>query len=118
MDLAIGWEPMTRREIIDQLDIRQGGRWYSWRPRPSATIETKQIIEHSSNMRMVPANNEVERTISKIKQDQRIRIDGWLVEAKDPDWWKGRSSLRRTDTCDGACELVYVGRVEIEGAYP
>lgn len=118
LDLAIGWGPMTQSQVIDQLDIQQGGRWYTWRTRPGASIETKQIIEYSSNMHMVPANDTVARTLSKVKQGQRVRLDGWLVEAKDPDGWKWRSSLRRTDTGDGACELVYVCRVEIEGSYP
>ena len=119
LDLAIGWGPMTKAETIEQLDITQGGRWYGWRTKENATIQNKDIIEHSSNMHMIPANDKIARTLSKVRAGNRVRLDGWLVEASEPSSpWKWRSSLRRNDTGDGACEVFYVCRVEIEGSYP
>ena len=45
--------------------------------------------------------------MARVREDQRVRIEGWLVEAKSSNssW---RSSTTREDTGDGACELIYV----------
>jgi hypothetical protein len=42
-----------------------------------------------------------------VREGERVRIDGWLVEAHAPDGWRWRSSLSRDDTGAGACEVVY-----------
>jgi hypothetical protein len=119
MDLALGWGRMTQGNVLQQLDIRQSGRWYSWRYEGQPPLPVKEISSHSSNMHIVPADERVARTLAKIDKDDRVRLEGWLVEIDDPQArWKWRSSLRRDDTGDGACELVYVCAVTIEGKYP
>ncbi|MDN8986103.1 hypothetical protein Q0P28_14495, partial [Staphylococcus aureus] len=37
-DLALGWGVMSKKEVLDQIDISQGLRWYSysWRGNPPA----------------------------------------------------------------------------------
>jgi hypothetical protein len=52
-----------------------------------------------------------------VRAGDRVRIEGWLVEATAPDGWRWRSSLTREDTGNGACELVYVCAIEV-GAGP
>jgi hypothetical protein len=37
-----------------------------------------------------------------------IELRGYLVEVTAPDGWHWRSSLSRTDSGDGACELMWV----------
>ena len=43
-----------------------------------------------------------------MRKGDRVRIDGWLVQANAPDGWRWRSSLTRDDSGGGACEVVYV----------
>ena len=59
-------------------------------------------------MHMIPASESVARALAAVRKDDRVRIDGWLVEAKATDGWHWRSSLSREDTGAGACEVVYV----------
>ena len=42
------------------------------------------------------------------RQGDRVRINGWLVEANAADGWRWRSSTSRDDSGGGACEVVYV----------
>ena len=58
IDLALGWGPMARDEIIDQISIRQRGRFYFWRVE-SYPIEHAAIVRNSANMHMIPASPEV-----------------------------------------------------------
>ena len=62
-------------------------------------------------MHMVPANEAVARDLSRIDEDDRIRIVGKLVDISAADGWRWRSSRTRTDTGNGACELVLLEQI-------
>lgn len=105
-DLALGWGRMSEDAVLDRLEIRQGGRWYHYRWQPPPPIPPAEIANSSANMHIVPAAPEVREALARVRVGQRIRIDGWLVRIDDGRWhWV--SSLRRDDTGNGACELVY-----------
>jgi hypothetical protein len=50
----------------------------------------------------------VRAALDGIDAEDRVRIDGWLVQVRASDGWQWRSSLTREDAGAGACELVYV----------
>jgi hypothetical protein len=110
VDLALGWGPMSRPEVISKIQISQSSRYYYWHvdefPIPRRDIET-----HSANMHMVPASAGVERALKSIRPGQDVTFSGFLIEARAPDGWRWRSSLTREDTGAGACELVWVERI-------
>jgi hypothetical protein len=70
---------------------------------PKAEIET-----HSANMHMIPANDEIER------HSNRFAPATWFIsrdissEATGKDGFRWKSSLTRSDTGGGACELILV----------
>jgi len=108
LDLALGWNGMTRDEVLDQLDIRQGGRFYSYRWSDQPPLPLAEIVRSSANMHMIPADLAVAEALQAVAQDDRVRIDGWLVEIQAQDGWRWRSSTRRDDSGAGACEVIYV----------
>lgn len=107
-DLALGWGRMTEDAVLAQLDISQGGRWYRYRWKDAPPIPLQEIIRSSANMHMIPADDAVAAALRDVDADDRVRIDGWLVQIDTPDGWRWRSSLTRDDSGGGACELVYV----------
>lgn len=106
-DLALGWNRMKDDAVLARLSISQGGRWYHYRWQGDPPIPPDEIARSSANMHMVPADENVARALRGIKAGQQVRIDGWLVRIDAHDGWRWVSSLRRDDTGDGACELVY-----------
>jgi hypothetical protein len=108
MDLALGWGRMTDDAVLGQLDISQGGRWYSYRWQRDPPIPVDEIVRSSANMHMVPADDAVAEALRDVDAGDRVRIDGWLVQVNTPDGWRWRSSLTREDSGGGACEVVYV----------
>ena len=113
IDLALGWGVMSNQSVIDQLDISQSGRWYRWRYEASPPVPEQQIIHSSSNMHMIPASKAVERSLKKLRKGDIISISGYLVDVDHESGWHWRSSMIRTDTGDGACELVYVESLSV-----
>ena len=106
-DLALGWGRMREDAVLSQLEISQSGRWYHYRWREDAPIPPPEITRSSANMHMVPADDVVAAALRGVRAGERVRIDGWLVRIVDGGW-RWQSSLSRTDTGAGACELVYV----------
>ena len=110
IDLALGWGPMSNQAVLDQIDISQGGRFYRWRVK-SYPIPRQQIIEHSANMHMIPANDEVRNDLLAVRVGEIVHIEGYLVVATSEDGAIWKTSLTRKDSGDGACELVWVENI-------
>jgi hypothetical protein len=110
VDLALGWGPMARQEIVGSFEISQGGRFYSLRTHDRSLLRG-QIVRNSANMHLIPASSRVTQEIDRIEPDERVRLKGYLVEISADDGWHWRSSLSRDDTGNGACELILVDDV-------
>ena len=108
VDLALGWGRMTEDAVLSQLQISQGGRWYRYHWQGQPPIPRDEIARSSANMHMIPANPQIAEALEDIQADDRVRIDGWLVEVNANNGWRWRSSLTREDSGGGACELIYV----------
>jgi hypothetical protein len=112
VDLTLGWRIMSNQEILDGLRIYRMRRAYAWMPRDGRLPASEaDIIAHSANMHMVPSTAELADRLRAIHAGDLVDIRGYLIEIKFPDGGTWRSSLTRTDTGNGACELVWVDDV-------
>ena len=107
VDLALGWGPMSDQSVIDRVSITQSRRFYWWRVK-NYPIPRRAIIENSANMHMIPADDEVRKTLVSLRKGELIRLSGYLVNVSDEDGFTWRTSTTRTDAGNGACEIVYV----------
>ncbi|MEO6365228.1 MAG: hypothetical protein ABIO38_04160 [Luteimonas sp.] len=107
-DLALGWQRMREDAVLSRLDISQSSRWYQYRWQGDPPLPLDEIVRSSANMHMIPSNQAVAHMLRDVRAGDRVRIDGWLVEATTPEGWRWRSSLSREDTGGGACEVVFV----------
>lgn len=110
VDLAMGWGPMSDQAVLDQLTISQGGRWFRWRAR-ELPIPQSEIERHAANMHMIPSTDAVRAKLLALHRGDLVRLDGYLVRAEAADGWRWQSSLSRTDTGGGSCEVVWVNDV-------
>jgi hypothetical protein len=109
VDLALGWRLMSNQEILDGLRLYSLRRAYAWAPRDGRLPASEgDIISHSANMHMVPSTDELAGRLRAIDRGDLVDIRGYLVEIKLANGGIWRSSLSRTDTGNGACELVWV----------
>jgi len=112
LDLVLGWGRMSDEDVLKNISITQGGRFYYWRVN-TFPIPREEIQTHSANMHMIPADADTRKVLQSIRAGNVVHLQGYLVEAKAADGWRWTSSLTREDTGNGACELVLVQSVEI-----
>lgn len=108
-DVAVGWGPMSDTAVLDQMDIRQSYRFYRWQYWGASPVPEKDIVSHSANMHLIADNEDVRAAIAALRVGSLVAMRGYLVEARHPSGlapW--RSSLRRDDAGDGACEVMLV----------
>lgn len=115
IDLALGWGRMSDENVVKQLKIKQGVRFYFWKTRTaSPPIPIGEITSHSANMHMIPANKGVKKALLDTHRGEIVSFKGKLVEVLAPeDQWSWRSSLVRDDTGGGACEVIWVEQFEV-----
>jgi len=110
VDFALGWGPMSYSKVLEAFSIQQRDRWYFWSAK-RMPISAAAVISHSANMHMIPADPLVEKRLLAVKPGQILDLRGMLVQADGADGWHWVSSLSRTDTGDGSCEVVWVESV-------
>ncbi len=114
-DLAIGWGPMSDQALLDRLSYSQGHRFLLFTaPSQGWPLPFEQINEHSANMHIIPADSQVRSALEWIRVGHVVKLHGYLVEATCPGASPWRSSLSRTDTGGGACELMWVDQASVE----
>jgi len=107
VDLVLGWGAMSDSAVLEQISISQGGRFYHWWVK-NLSLPRRAIETQSANMHMIPATGEIARQLKSIRSGNMVHLKGYLVEATSKRGFRWRSSLTRTDTGGGACELILV----------
>jgi hypothetical protein len=112
VDLALGWGPMSDERVLDKVSICQFDRYYVWSVK-ELSIPRVEIERNSANMHMIPATPEIKKLLRTLKKGNLVEFKGYLVEVAAPDGWRWRSSLSRSDTGSGACEVVWVEELNV-----
>jgi len=116
-DLALGWGPMSDNRVLSAFEITQGGRFYSWMPRQhDLPVPRQVVIEHSANTHVIPANPAARHQLARLRVGQVVHLTGFLVDGVRDDGTYIRTSLTRSDTGAGACEVVLVEEADVEPA--
>jgi hypothetical protein len=112
-DLALGWGPMSDGSILKSMEISQSNRFYFWRSATDLPVSREAIISHSANTHVIPENPMIAGQLSRLRRGQVVRLSGLLVDGKRDDGASIKTSLVRTDTGGGACEVLLVNGVSV-----
>lgn len=114
LDLAIGWGELGDTQVDQWVKWRQSGRWYYYHWPEEAPYDEKYLRTHSSNIHIVPATESLETALLNIREDDKILLEGKLIDIEatsESKWWQNKTSLTRTDSGSGACEILLVERL-------
>jgi len=111
-DLALGWGPMSDNKVVRAFDISQSVRFYTWMPKQELPIPRRAVIEHSANTHVIPANTDVARQLKRLRIGQVVHLRGYLVNAVRNDGVYITTSMTRSDSGPGSCEVLLVEQVE------
>lgn len=115
-DLAIAWGDLNKEEVDSSIKYSQRGRWYYYRYSADCPVSQSYISKHSSNTHIIHKDKDILKEIKKIDKGDHVKLKGFLVDVdfKNSDnmpLWK--TSRTRSDTGNGACEILYLEEVEV-----
>lgn len=113
LDLLLGWGPMSDPAVLTGLSTRQSGRFGYVRPLPDSAVDLRALGPYWSNMHLIPGDDAVAAALEQVGEGRVVRLTGALVTVRGAGGWVWRSSLSRTDSGAGACELLLVTEVQI-----
>jgi hypothetical protein len=70
------------------------------------------LINHMAQMHVIPADKDVASRLRKLRPGQIVTASGYLVDVRGPRGFAWNTSLRRDDTGDGACEILWAETLE------
>jgi hypothetical protein len=111
-DLALGWGPMSDNRVLNAFEIAQGVRFYTWMPKAKLPIPRQAVIEHSANTHVIPGDSVVRNELKRLRVGQVVHLTGFLVDATRDDGASVKTSLTRSDTGPGSCEILLVDHVD------
>jgi hypothetical protein len=103
---------MSDNKVIRAFDISQSVRFYSWMPKQALPIPRQAVIEHSANTHVIPADAGVARQLERVRIGQVVHLRGYLVNAVRDDGVYITTSMTRSDSGPGSCEVLLVEQVE------
>jgi len=112
-DLALGWGPMSDNRVLTDFEISQSARFYSWRPRAPLPISRDDVISHSANTHAIPVDAYIKSKLERLRVGQVVHLTGTLVDAVRDDGAYIHTSLTRSDSGAGACEVMLIETVSV-----
>lgn len=113
LDLTLAWGPATDTAILEKFKFYKSHRYYNYEwDDPSADGEL--IKNHTANVHVIGAYPNVERKLKAIDREDIVTLKGFLVRVDATDGWHWVSSLSRSDSGNGACEVFMVEEVKVK----
>jgi len=114
VDFVLGWQEMSKDEVVKRVVTYQSKRKAIKKyPRDIIGERLQEIKTQSANMHMVPLNEEINEKLLAVRKFDVVQIEGYLVNIASTNGLKWKSSKTRSDTGDGACEIVLVTSINI-----
>jgi hypothetical protein len=116
-DFALVFGELYTSNLYKDISWSQSGRWYWWQYGASfPRQDDKFIARWSSNTHIIPANDNLKKAAKSVDEGDLVVLEGYLVSIdgkNDGETYFWNSSLARTDTGDGSCEVLYLTKIRI-----
>jgi len=112
VDFAVGWGPMSDSAVLGHFRVTQGARFFTIYPDENA-LDLSAALLSSANMHLIPASAAIRDRLDDARPGNIVHLRGLLVNASGPNHYTWQTSLSRSDTGAGACELFFVEEAAI-----
>ncbi len=119
VDLCVAWGGAVREEIYKEYNFSNNDTFCVGVPKSEKSRGIE--IDSMSNNHLVTNSPSLVAELRKVRPGDQIRFAGHLINyARRIDGqgtWERHTSTVRTDTGDGACEVVYLNEFEVLRPY-
>ncbi|MBU7027460.1 MAG: hypothetical protein HXS48_11040 [Theionarchaea archaeon] len=113
IDLCVVWGKLAKPKYLQHFTCTQTDRGCRLTSRTESYLDDSYVGTHFTNMHIIPANETILEAIKRIKGDQAIVLEGFLVNVYSGGAVIWETSLIWKDPDSGSCEVLYVTKVKI-----
>lgn len=115
VDMAFAWGRLLEPAAHQHIRYSQSNRWYFYRYSANCPYSRDYISSHSANHHLIPRTQNIRAALLQTRRGEIICLEGYLVNISgnvkgQNVWWN--TSLSRTDSGNGACEVLLVTLVQ------
>jgi len=113
-DFGVVWGKISKSSVFNKVNWKNEDRLlkFSYTKQLIDSLGEKYMLDHISNIHLIPKNKAIERKLDKIKKGDIVVISGYLVNVnydfKRDSYQSIKTSITRTDRGIGACEVIFV----------
>jgi hypothetical protein len=115
-DFAVCWGDKITN-YLPYLKFSQVSRFCLYKYKTSSLVDINYVQKHMSNNHMIPSTLTIRKALGKGKKGELVSIEGYLVYVTASDKKLGtsnwNSSTSRDDIGNGACEIIYVTKLQL-----
>jgi hypothetical protein len=119
VDLCVAWGSAVREEIYREYNFSNTDTFCFLSPKSDKSRTL--AVDTVSNNHLVTGSPTLAAELRKLRPGDQIHLSGYLVnysrKAEDGATWTRQTSTVRTDTGDGACEVMFVSELEMLRPY-
>lgn len=113
LDLCVVWGKMTSPQYLECLSFEQGVRVCQVIYLSTCPFEESYLDTHFTNIHVIPGNENILKALKTIKKDQKVILEGFLVNIYRDGVLYMKTSVSRTDSVGTTCEILYVTKLRI-----
>lgn len=117
-DILIGWGDLSDSSVLKDMRFTLSDRYYTYRIDGLSHLSKDEIRQQTCNVHAIPKSEEIYNTLSSLKENHLVRIEGFLVVAEHPRGVRWTTSVTRDDDGVGSGELLYIERLTLYADRP
>ncbi len=114
LDVGLAWGPVANRDILRSMRFHLATRYLSARWDGDMPLAESAVMRHVSNHHLVVPDAALRDYLDHVEEGDLLVLEGALVDVAIEGGRTIRSSLRRDDVGNGACEVLWVEKAEIK----
>jgi hypothetical protein len=115
-DVGLAWGRTAWADVLDEVRWTHHTRFLHWRTSRELAVSFEQMEREIANIHTIAATPDVERSLRRLRRGEIARLQGLLVDVRGANAFVWNTSLTRTDTGNGACEILWVQSVSVRPA--
>jgi hypothetical protein len=116
LDVCVVWGKLAEPGYIQYYTCTQDNRGCRLTARRGSPLSDSYVESHFTNIHIIPAHEEILKAIKTIRINEKVVLEGFLVNVYSNGAYIWKTSLRWDDSGTESCEVLYVTKIIVNGS--
>ncbi|MBU7014878.1 MAG: hypothetical protein HXS43_08610 [Theionarchaea archaeon] len=113
LDFCVVWGELSQDQYLEYATFNQTNRVCICTYEADSPVDNPLVLTAFVNIHLIPANQNILTALYTVRKGQKIILEGLLVDVYYEGSLYIKTSTSLTDKGTGACEVLYVTRIQV-----